>query len=307
MRAAALNARDMMVIAHDPIYPGDHIEDLVPCADGAGEVEEVGEGSKWKVGDRVLVHVNSWIEDTEEMLTVPEVQAKGSDKYHGTLRQYAVWDDEHLIMAPFHLTFEEIATMPACSATAVNAPPPGPMSFRPGMTILAQGTGGVSCFVIQLASAVGAKVIATSSSDDKLALAKSIGATHTINYISNPNWAVEALRLTNGKGVDHVVDVAGAETVEQSLQATKQGGLISLVGFLTESKKSDLVPSLIFGGKTARGVFNFTKSMTEEAVKIFEQHKLHPVVAKVFEWKDAKEAFKMLSQQSAVGKIVIKI
>lgn len=95
MKAAAVNARDMMVIAHNPIYPGDHIEDLMLCAVGAGEVEGVGEGSIWKVGDRVLVLANSWVVDKEEMLTVPEVKTKGADKYQGTLREYAVWVSIH--------------------------------------------------------------------------------------------------------------------------------------------------------------------------------------------------------------------
>ena len=89
-------------------------------------------------------------------------------------------------------------------------------------------------------------------------LTKSIGANHTVNYTTNPNWSAEALRLTNGKGVDHVVEIAGAETVEQSIQATKQDGLISPVGFLSKSIKSDLIPSLIFGGKTGERLFSKT-------------------------------------------------
>ncbi|KAF2092587.1 putative zinc-type alcohol dehydrogenase-like protein [Rhizodiscina lignyota] len=307
MRAAALNARDFMVIAHDPIYPGEHVQDLVPCADGAGEIEKVGEESKWKVGDNVIIHPNAWMEDTGEVLLVSEIKTAGAASDQGTLRQYAIWEDEKLVRAPAHLTFEELAALPACGSTAMNALFYGPQELKPGMTVLSQGTGGVSCFAIQLASAAGATVIATSSSDAKLAQARGIGATHLINYNSHPNWEEEVLRLTNGRGVDNVIEIGGAATVEQSVKCTKQGGLVSLVGFLSDSKKSDLVPALIFGAKTVRGVFNWSKPMIEAMAEFVEKHKIHPVVAEAFEWEDAKAAFEMLNKQSAVGKIVIKI
>ncbi|KAF2816462.1 putative alcohol dehydrogenase [Mytilinidion resinicola] len=308
MKAAALNARDFMVLAHDPIYPGNHVNDLVPCADGAGEVEAIGEGSQWKVGDKVLVHPNAWIDEGLPGPIPFECPQKGADNEQGTLREYAVWEDSHLISAPSHLTFAEMAAMPACGATSVNALFHGPEPLKAGMTVLTQGTGGVSCFAIQLASAIGARVIATSSSDAKLELAKMMGATHLINYRTHANWEQEVLRLTNGKGVDLVVDVAGSGTIEQSLAAVKFGGQVSLVGFMSESKKTDLVLAIILGGKTVRGVANAgSKAMAEQAAQLAEKYKIHPVVATIFEWEDAKEAFAMLNAQSAVGKIVIKI
>ncbi|KAI9734543.1 MAG: hypothetical protein M1834_002144 [Cirrosporium novae-zelandiae] len=306
IRAAAINARDMMVIAHDPIYPGNHLEDLVPCADGAGEVEAVGESSIWKVGDRVMIYPNAWI-DQDDMPTPEAMGGLGADRVQGTVRQYAIYEDKQLIRAPAHLSLEEIAAIPCAGGTAMNALFFGPAPFRPGMTVLTQGTGGVSCFAIQIASAAGATVIATSSSNTKLALAKTFGATHTINYRTHPNWANEVLRLTNGKGVDHVIEVGGAGTVEQSLQATKQGGLVSLIGFLTPSKKTDLIASMLFGGKTMRGVFNFKKSHDEALLQLIESKNIHPVVAKVYEFEDAKEAFQLSMEGSAVGKIVIRV
>ncbi|KAF2496982.1 NAD(P)-binding protein [Lophium mytilinum] len=308
MRAAALNARDFMVLAHDPIYPGNHVNDLIPLADGAGEVEAVGEGSQWKVGDKVLVNPNSWIDEGLPGPSLDDCKLKGADKHQGTLRQYAVWEDSHLISAPSHLTFAELAALPACGATVANALFHGPQPLKAGMTVLTQGTGGVSCFAIQVASAIGATVIATSSSDAKLELAKKMGATHLINYRAHADWEQEVLRLTNGKGVDHVVDVAGSGTIEQSLAAVKFGGQVSMVGFLTESKKTDLTLAIILGGKTVRGVVNAgNKAMAEQAAQLMEKHKIHPVIAKTFEWEDAKEAFAMLNAMSAVGKIVIKI
>lgn len=173
--------------------------------------------------------------------------------------------------------------------------------------MLAQGTGGVSCFVVQLASAFGATVIATSSSDTKLAKMKEIGATHTVNYRTHENWGDEVLKLTGGKGVDRVVEIAGASTIEQSLRATKRGGVVTLVGFLSDSKKTDIITDIIFGGKTLYGVFMYTKEMTQQACRLMEKKGIRPVVGKVFGWGDAKAAFEMLAGGGAVGKIVIKV
>lgn len=213
----------------------------------------------------------------------------------------------------------------------------GPITLKRGMSVLTQGTGGVSCFAIQvsrarltvlvgscfklgrkcqqktqlvpalqIASAAGATVISTSSSDAKLAIAKTLGATHGINYRTSPDWASEVLRLTDGKGVDHVIEVAGSSTIEQSLASTKHGGLISLIGFLSESKMSDIVPAILFGAKTIRGVFQISAVMTEAMARFFEEHEILPPIAKVYEWGEAKEAFEALVKQEGVGKIVVR-
>jgi NADPH:quinone reductase-like Zn-dependent oxidoreductase len=143
----------------------------------------------------------------------------------------------------------------------------GPVPVKKGMTVLTQGTRGVSCFAIQvslsellpirlyssckqIASGAGATVIATSSSDAKLEIARKLGATHTINYITYTDWENEVLRLTNDEGVDHVLEVGGGKTIEQSVACTKHGGLISLVGFLGGKKEVDIVGPLVFGAKT---------------------------------------------------------
>jgi NADPH:quinone reductase-like Zn-dependent oxidoreductase len=200
-----------------------------------------------------------------------------------------------------------MAALPAAGGTAMHALFFGPRAIKAGQTVLAQGTGGVSCFVIQLAAAVGANVIATSSSDAKLEEARAIGATHTVNYRTHPNWSEEVLKITEGKGVDLVVEVAGSSTIEQSLASTKHGGLIVLVGFLSESKLTDLVTSIIYGGKTVYGCFMFTRTMNEALVKLVEEKEVKPKIGKIFEWVDAKEAFIELGKQSAVGKVVIKV
>jgi NADPH:quinone reductase-like Zn-dependent oxidoreductase len=200
-----------------------------------------------------------------------------------------------------------MASLCAAAGTATNALFFGPQPFFKGMTVLTQGTGGVSACAIQIAAASGAIVIATSSSDEKLEIAKSLGAKHIINYRKTPKWSEEVLRLTNGKGVDHVLDVAGAGTIEQSLLSTKHGGLVSVIGFLSDSQPVDLIPALLFGAKTMRAVFQIRRDMVEKTAEIYEDHKLRPVVADVYKWEEAKKAFEALVSQTAVGKITIEV
>ncbi|KAF2119651.1 NAD(P)-binding protein [Lophiotrema nucula] len=311
IRAAALNYRDLMVIGHHKDYPGPHKLDLVPAADGAGQVEAVGEGSKWKVGERVVITSVSWEHydyATNSGRVSPEaMEGKGAGNIDGTLTEYLVLPDTHLIPAPSHLSYPELAALPAAGATAIHALFYGPRKLKAGQTVLAQGTGGVSCFVIQIAAAVGATVIVTSSSDEKLKQARSFGATHTINYRTHPNWAAEVHKLTNGRGVDVTVDVAGAATIAQSLAATTTGGLVAIVGFLTDSMPQDLIMQILFGGYTVYGLMMYTQEMTRAMVELYAEKSLKPVVDKVFEWEDVKGAFELLASQKAVGKIVVKV
>ncbi|OQV08749.1 Alcohol dehydrogenase GroES-like domain-containing protein [Cladophialophora immunda] len=305
IKAAALNARDMMVIAHDPIYPIKTQPYLVPCADGAGVVEEVGLGSTWKPGDRVLLTAMRWIDG--DVPTLVESQGLGAGSIQGTLQEYLVVADNRLIRAPAHLTFAEMAALPAAAGTATNALFYGPQPFRPGMTVLTQGTGGVSACAIQIAAAAGATVVATSSSDEKLKTAKALGATHLINYTEHPVWSEEVLRVTDGKGVDHVLDVAGAGTIEQSLLAAKHGGLVSVIGFLSDSQPTDIIPPLLFGAKTMRAIFQVRNDMAQKMARLYEEHQLRPPIAAVYKWEEAKEAFKALNAHSAIGKIVVEV
>lgn len=134
-----------------------------------------------------------------------------------------------------------------------------------------------------------------------------MGATHLINYKTTPDWAAEVLKLTGGKGVDHVLDVAGAGTIEQSLKATRQAGLVSLIGFLSEPQKYDIVPAMLFGAKTLRGVFQIRTDMVAKVLEVYGEHHLRPQISETFEWKDAKDAFAALVHQSGVGKIIIKV
>ncbi|TVY28892.1 Zinc-type alcohol dehydrogenase-like protein [Lachnellula hyalina] len=313
IRAAALNYRDILVVADSPLYTARTSAGLTPCADGAGTIEAVGPNSTWSdsIGEGVLLVNNTdWIDGDVEGYKVHHTLGCGG--VQGTLRQYAVVSDEFVVRKPKNLGFEEAAAMVSAGGTAMNALLAG--GVGPGKTVLTQGTGGVSCFAILVstvavalyAAAMGARVIATSSSDEKLESAKKLGASEVINYKTTPEWSIEALALTDQRGVDVLIDVAGAQTVEQSLQATRQGGTVVMIGFLTESKPSDLVQLLLFGAKTLKGILGNSKVMLEQAVALTEEHDLHPEI-NVFAWADAKKAFEALRAQNCVGKIVILV
>ena len=182
----------------------------------------------------------------------------------------------------------------------------GPLQFHKGMYVLTQGTGGVSAAAIQLAAAAGAVVIATSSSAEKLATAKQLGARHLINYREVPNWADEVRRITNGKGVDHVVDVCGPGTLQQSLRACRRGGLVSLIGFLADGPPHNVTLDLVLGAKTLRGVNQVRRDMMEAMAELVQEHEIHPAIGKIHEFEDAKGAFRTLAEQSVVGKIVVR-
>lgn len=258
MRAVALNFRDLLVLADSPNHPARTTAGLVPCSDGAGEVASVGAGSLWQIGDRVVLTANQgWLEGGQENFVMDK--GLGGGDMQGTLSQYRVVKDQWLVPMPKNLGFEEAASLPTAGGTAMHALFHGGVveegsSGLTGKTVLVQGTGGVSIFALQLASAAGANVIATSSSAEKLELAKSLGASVLINYKATPQWADEALRATNGKGVDLVIDVGGAGTIQQSLKATRFGGTVIVIGILTPSQQADLVPDILYGAKTGRSL-----------------------------------------------------
>ncbi|KAJ4983684.1 alcohol dehydrogenase [Stagonosporopsis vannaccii] len=328
LTAASLNYRDILVAARSPEYPGidglpgNHKPDLVPCSDGAGVIYTVGSESKWsgREGTNVLLHPNEWLSGDVRNLDLTKVY--GAADYDGLLQHWVVVSDERAIEAPKHLTAAENASLATAGVTAWSAIREGlDASFDgtlrdwqdgnrlQGKTILTQGTGGVSSFAIQIAAALGATVIATSSSDAKLAFAKKLGATHGINYAKTPDWDQEVLRLTDGKGVDHVIEVGGAKTLLKSINSVRKGGLVSLIGILSapQDLPNEIIPDLLFGGKIVKGCVAFSRDATAEFARFAEQHCIMPVVAKVFEFDDAIAAFKALQGQTEVGKIVVKI
>ncbi|KAG9185873.1 hypothetical protein G6011_07204 [Alternaria panax] len=277
MTAASLNYRDVLISTRSPQYPGNHKPDLVPGSDGAGIIYSTGVGSSWeeKKGLRVIFNQNGWLHGDFQNLDYTTIL--GGTGQDGTLQEYLVLPDEWLVEQPPSLSAIEAACLTTAGSTAWSAIRGGldgrldgsvgewPGSWidkrMEGKWVLTLGTGGVSCFAIQIASALGATVIATSSSDSKLEIARSLGATHLINYVKTPDWDDEVLNITGGKGVDHVIETGGAGTLMKSINSTRAGGLISVPGVLTPNAPIDaaFIPSILFSAKTGKSSSNLCR------------------------------------------------
>jgi NADPH:quinone reductase-like Zn-dependent oxidoreductase len=234
IHAVALNYRDQLVSKNSfgsPTIPAN----LVPCSDSAGEIIALGPNvGSWAVGQRVCANFTL---DRVDGDPTPETYrtSMGAHYTPGVLAEYRVFPAHSLVEIPDHLSWEEASTLPCAALTAYNAllgQMPKPIGS--GDTVLVLGTGGVSTFALQIASATGAIVIATSSSDDKLQVAKKLGAKHLINYKKTPDWEEEVLKITNGRGVDHVVEVGGFGTLERSLKSIRMGGSVAIVGVIAQ-------------------------------------------------------------------------
>lgn len=297
--AVSLNFRDKAIV--DGIYEPESVpKPLIPVSDAVGTVVSFG---KLKEGDRVNSHLYShWIDG----LPAPkEPEFCYGTPLPGGLAEYMTLYAESAVKAPAAMTDEEASTLPIAALTAWYAM----MDYgqlQPGQTVLVQGTGGVSVFAAQIASAFGAKVIATSSKDENLAKMKALGAWEGINYNKRPDWEKVALEMTDGKGVDQLLDVVGGDGLNKSVQATRVGGHISQIGFLQgQTAKLDLMP-LIFRQTAIRGIAVAPSRAFERMNDFLNKHEIHPVIDKVYAFEDAVEAYKHLAR-GAFGKIVIKV
>jgi NADPH:quinone reductase-like Zn-dependent oxidoreductase len=301
VRASSVNYRDLSTI-EDPVsrnlpYP------RVPNSDGAGEVVEVGERvTRFKPGDRVMAtFFQRWIDGriTEEAM----VSALGG-ALDGMLGERVVLHQDGLVPMPEHLTHLEAATLPCAALTAWNSLVEQG-NVRAGDTVLLLGTGGVSVFALQFAALLGARSIITSSSDDKLAQAESLGAWQTINYRRTPDWEQAVLDLTGGRGVDHTVEVGGAGTLQRSVAATRVAGSIGLIGVLTQGR---LNPTQVMR-KSLRlqGIYVGSRRMFEDMNRAIAQHRLKPVVHRVYPFEQAREAYHAMRGARHFGKLVIEI
>ncbi len=303
MRAVSLNYRDILTVAglYNPRQP----LPLVPCSDGVGEVVAVGEGvSRFKEGDRVApIFCQRWLGGAP---TYEKLRSTLGGPYDGTLAELLVLDEDGAVLVPEHLSDEEAATFPCAGLTAWSALAEYG-NVRPGDTVLVQGTGGVSIFALQFAQLLGARVIVTSSSDDKLVRARELGAWRQINYIDDPDWGKTARELTGGVGVDHVVDVGGGRTLEQSLRAIRIGGEISLVGVLSGAAADlNLVP-IFMKNVRIQGIVVGSRDGFEAMNRALATHKMRPVVDRVFPFAEAREAFEFVKSGAHFGKVCIAI
>ena len=302
MHAASLNYRDLNVAKGSPAR-GPIPTNLIPLSDGAGEVVETGpDVSRVKIGDRVAgLFMQDWLGGDIEPYHVDSSRGGSID---GVLAEYVLFDQHGVVRLPDHLSYEEGATLPCAGVTAWNALYAG-KSLRSGETVLVLGTGGVSMFALQFAHAAGARVIATSSSDTKLAQARALGASDGVNYKQHPEWQTEVLRLTGGRGVDHVVEVGGAGTLPRSVEATRMGGQVHLIGVLTGG---EINPTPVLRRNVIlRGIYVGSRQMFEAMNQAITLHTIRPVIDRVFPFAEAREAYRYLTSQAHVGKVVIRI
>ena len=270
IHAAALNFRDLLCVADSPVYPVRTLPGLVPCSDGAAEIIKTGPNSKWqtKVGQAVILVPNrDWSNGDVSVVTMDNTLGAGD--VHGTLSQYVVVEDTWVVPAPKTLAYGEAAALVSTAGTAINVLQS--IEVNKGTVVVMHGTGGVSCAVIQVsipqslaslqdqadmaaqyAAALGARVIATCSSTEKLQVAKRLGASELINYRTTLDWAEAVLRVTGGRGTDLVCDIAGSGTLTGSVKALRQGGTACIVGMLTPPKPLELLMPLLLGTKTCK-------------------------------------------------------
>jgi len=301
VRANSLNYRDLAVAAG--AY-GRHVKNpLIPLSDGAGEVVEVGAGvTRVRPGARVAaIFMQTWLAGS---LAEDNAQSALGGAIDGMLAEYVVLDAEGLVPIPEHLSYAEAATLPCAAVTAWHALVEEG-GIRAGDSVLVLGTGGVSIFALQFARLHGARVIATSSSDEKLARAIALGASEGINCRQSPEWARRVIELTGGRGVDHVVEVGGAGTLPQSFRAVRYGGRISLIGVLSEPGAQVDPRPLLMKGVRLQGIYVGSREMFANMNRAIALHRLHPVIDRVFPFAEAPEAYRYMMAAGHFGKIAI--
>ena len=302
VRACALNYRDLMVLkggGRGPTKTG-----VVPLSDAAGEVAAVGDGvTRVKPADRVIGTFHPrWFGGplSEDYLT----DRLGAN-LNGMLAQYAVLNEESLVPAPSHLSFEEAATLPCAGVTAWVAL----TSHRPvtaGDTVLVQGSGGVSIFALQFALLLGARVIATTSTPEKAERLKALGASDVVNYSEMPNWEEPVRALTGGRGVDRVVEIGGPGTIAKSLKALAVGGHVSLIGTSLAPAGALLDPLLLTGRGISVGAISVGSRTDFEAMnRAIALHRLRPVIDRTFQFAEARDAYRHFEGRGHFGKVVI--
>ncbi len=302
LHAVSLNYRDVMVVKGQ--YNPKMKLPAVPFSDGAGEVVEVGESvTKWSIGDRICsTIIPAWIDGEPTAAKSKSAIGAGND---GVLQEYRAFKEGSVVKAPGHLSFEEAATLPCAALTAWNALVVSG-KIKTGDTVLTLGTGGVSVFAVQFAKRFGARVIATSGSDEKLEHIKQLGADETINYKTTTDWDKAVLEMTGGIGVDHVIEVGGTSTLPRSVKAVRVGGHIALIGALDMSGEFNPVP-VFMKGIRVQGIFIGSRRMFEEMNTEITATGLKPVIDRVFDFEQAREALKYMESGSHFGKIVVRI
>jgi NADPH:quinone reductase-like Zn-dependent oxidoreductase len=302
IRAASLNFRDLRVVqgSYNPRLK----RPMRPLSDGAGVVEEVGPGAeRWKKGDRVAgIFMQKW---TDGPITREKWNSALGGAIQGVLAEYVLFSEDGLVPIPPALNDEEAACLPCAAVTAWHA------LFEsepvvPGQAVLLLGTGGVSVFALQFAKAAGLRAIVTSSSDEKLERARSLGAAETVNYKKIPDWEEVARKVTDGVGVDNVVEVGGSNTLPKSLRAVRVGGLVSVIGLLSGVEPTVAPTGILMNSIRVQGIYVGSRWMFERMNRAIAFHNIKPVIDRVFSWTEFPEALRYMEKQQHFGKICLR-
>ena len=303
IRACSLNHRDLNIISGN--YSSVAIKpEAIPLSDGAGEVTAVGQGvTRWKLGDRVApIFVQRWLGGNLLPEYMPSALGGPSD---GVLAEQIVLSEEGLVRIPSHLSFEQAATLPCAAVTAWHAALVKG-GLQPGHTVVTLGTGGVSLFSAQFALITGARVIATTGSDEKVGRLRKLGVSEVVNYRTTPNWDVRVRELTGGRGADLVVEVGGPGSVARSIAAIRYCGHISVVGNL--AGKATIDPGALFAKRASMcGIQVGSRDMFEAMNRAIEVAKLEPVIDRVFDFTETRAAYEYLAGGKHFGKVVIRV
>jgi len=302
LHATSLNFHDLLVVSgKSPTADG-----RVPMADGAGVVEAVGEGvSEFKAGDCVVsCFFPQWIDGLPQS-EVGNFAGTPGDGIDGMAAMHVVRAATAFTHAPRGWTHADAATITTAGLTAWRALV-ADGALKAGDTVLALGTGGVSIAALQIGKMMGARVIVTSSSDEKLARVKALGADEVINYRTHEKWAAQVREATGGRGVDHVIEVGGPGTLAQSIEAVRVGGHISLIGVLTG--REGTVPTSLLMARQARlqGLIVGSRRQQQEYVRALEQSGIRPVIDRTFPFDALPDAFRHQQSAAHLGKICVE-
>jgi NADPH:quinone reductase-like Zn-dependent oxidoreductase len=303
MRAVSLNYRDLLMV--NGVYgrtPQGEV--ITPFSDGCGIVEAVGEGvTRVAPGDRVAtLFFQRWISGPP---TLDKLSSSLGSPIPGAGRELATFSQDGVSKVPAFLSDQQVAALPCAALTAWRALFED-ARLQPGDLVVLQGTGGVSIFGLQFAHAAGYRTLITSSSDEKLARAKAMGADHLVNYRQTPEWSGPVREASGGVGADLIIEVGGGGTIEQSMRAIRIGGHVAIVGVVAGLGSGFNTVGLIGNSAKLQGLSVGSRDMFEAMCRAMELHRIGPVVDKVFPWTEAKAAFTAMQGGEHFGKIVLE-
>lgn len=303
VEAVSLNYRDLLVtLGH--YNPKMHLP-RIPASDGAGVVKAVGEGvTRVKPGDRVCgSFMQNWIDGRP---TQDKIRGALGGDIDGMLAEEVVLHEQGLVKIPDYLSIEEASTLPCAALTAWNALV-NAAHLTSGETVLIQGTGGVSIFALQFAKTMGARVLGTSGSYEKLERARKLGLDAGLNYRTQPEWAKWVIEHTNGQGADVIVEVGGAGTFSQSLAAVRIGGTVAQIGVLSQSTEPLHIPLILHKQVHIQGIYVGSRTQFEDMNRALEQNRIQPVIDNIYAFHDLPAALRHMQSATHFGKIVVRV